>query len=95
LYNLLGHARPEEGSENYFAYALENRVGAGKPHADLLGPGILIMAGYQGQETKPLEKAMRFCQVPLDTLPAEAINATLHEYPAFVKRHGLPYTIAH
>jgi len=95
LCNQLGHACPEEGSEHYFAYALENRVGAGKPHADLLGPGILIMAGFQGQETKPLEKAMRLCQAPLDTLPAEAINATLHELPAYVRRHGLPYTIAH
>jgi len=38
---------------------------------------------------------MRLCQVPLDTFPAEAINTTLHELPAYVRRHGLPYTIAH
>jgi glycerol-1-phosphate dehydrogenase [NAD(P)+] len=95
LCNQVGHARPEEGSEHYFAYALENIVGAGKPHADLLGPGILIMAGFQGQDKKLLEKAMRFCQVPLDTILSEAINVTLHELPAYVRRHGLPYTIAH
>jgi hypothetical protein len=38
---------------------------------------------------------MRLGQVPLDTIPAEAVNVTLHELPAYVKRHGLPYTIAH
>lgn len=38
---------------------------------------------------------MRLCQVLLDTIPDEAINVTLRELPAYLRRHGLPYSIAH
>ncbi|MFQ5435295.1 MAG: hypothetical protein ACE5FD_10510 [Anaerolineae bacterium] len=37
LCNQIGHARPEEGSEHYFAYAVENVMGKGLPHGDLVG----------------------------------------------------------
>ncbi|MCX6034728.1 MAG: iron-containing alcohol dehydrogenase [Chloroflexi bacterium] len=47
LCNQIGHARPEEGSEHYFAYCAEQFTGPGWPHCDLVGPGILLMAGRQ------------------------------------------------
>jgi len=95
LTNHIGHARPEEGSEHYFAYAVENKVGHGKPHADLLGPGILLMAQLQGQNTSPLRKAMQACHVPLTGIKSEVIRQTLFELPEYCTKHNLPFGIAH
>jgi len=95
LCNQIGHARPEEGSEHYFAYAVENLAGHGLPHGDLLGPGIVRMAAYQGQDTSPLERALRHCQIPLDRLPEAMIQQTLQLLPEYVRRHNLPYALAH
>jgi glycerol-1-phosphate dehydrogenase [NAD(P)+] len=95
LCNLIGHARPEEGSEHYFAYALENLAGKGLPHGDLVGPGILHMAQRQGQDTTRLEAALRACQVPLDHVQPGMIAETLRILPDYVRNHALPYGIAH
>lgn len=95
LTNQLGHARPEEGSEHYFCYAVENLTGHGLPHADLLAPGILLMAHAQGQETIGLERAMRNAQVRLDAVSQEATEKTLRQLAAYCRKHGLPYGIAH
>jgi len=93
--NQIGHARPEEGSEHYFAYAVENEVGPGKPHADLLGPGILWMALSQGQDIIPLKKAMEATHVPLNRIPPNVMLKTLHGLPEYCYRQNLPYGIAH
>ncbi len=95
LCNLVGHSRPEEGSEHYFAYAVENEVGPGRTHAELVGPGILLMARAQGQETAALERALRACHIPLDTIPQEVVNRTLKRLPEYAAHHRLPYSIAH
>ena len=95
LTNQLGHARPEEGSEHYFAYAIENHAGHGLPHGDLLGPGILIMAQFQGQDTTLLKKAMDACHIPMKGLTVEIVKKTLSELPAYCRKHDLPFGIAH
>jgi glycerol-1-phosphate dehydrogenase [NAD(P)+] len=95
LCNQIGHARPEEGSEHYFAYCVENSMGHGLPHGDLVGPGILIAARLQGQKTERLERALKACHIPLDSIPEPIIQQTLRELPAFVARHHLAYGIAH
>lgn len=95
LCNQIGHARPEEGSEHYFAYAVENEVGHGRPHGDLVGPGIVLIAGIQEQPVEPLKQALRACHVPLAGLPPAAVRSTLEALPAYVRRHSLPYGIAH
>ncbi len=95
LCNQIGHARPEEGSEHYFAYAVENALGAGRPHGDLVGPGILLMAERQGQNLVPLRQALEACHIPLDRIPAEVVKATLRQLPGYCRRHHLPYGIAH
>lgn len=93
--NLIGHSRPEEGSEHYFAYSVENIMGKGLPHGDLVGPGILLMAEFQGQPTAPLRKALEDCRIPLDSIPRETILETLRGLPEYCTRHKLPYGIAH
>jgi len=95
LLNLVGHARPEEGSEHYFAYLVENKVGHGKPHADLVCPGILIIAALQGQEIGPLRRAIQFGNIPLDKIPLDTIIETLYELPEYSKNHQYLYGIAH
>lgn len=95
LCNQVGHARPEEGSEHYFAYCAENFTGSGWPHGDLVGPGILLMARLQGQQTRRLENALKDCHIPLDRIPAEVVQLVLQELPGYCARHDLPYGIAH
>jgi glycerol-1-phosphate dehydrogenase [NAD(P)+] len=95
LCNQIGHARPEEGSEHYFAYCAENRFGHGLPHGDLVGPGIICMAGLQEQNVAPLETAMKACSIPLDRIPGDIIHQTLLDLPGYVRKHNLPYGIAH
>lgn len=95
LCNQIGHSRPEEGSEHYFAYSVENLLGTGLTHGELVGPGILLMADFQDQETNELEAALEACHIPLDNIPADVIGATIKGLPTYVRKHDLPYGIAH
>lgn len=95
LCNLIGHARPEEGSEHYFAYSIENEIEKGLPHGDLVGPGIILMAGLQGQDLAPLKKALDACNIPLTNMPQDAIERTVLGLAEYSTRHGLAYGIAH
>lgn len=95
LCNQVGHSRPEEGSEHYFAYSVENIVGYGLPHGDLVSPGIITIARLQGQDTAPLERALRLCHIPLDRLPDQATQEMLRGLPEYVRQHNLPFGIAH
>lgn len=95
LCNLIGHSRPEEGSEHYFAYAVENVMGKGLPHGDLVSPGILLMAEKQGQDTRALRQALLACHQRLDRIPASVVDETLATLPAYCEKHGLPFGIAH
>ncbi len=95
LCNQIGHSRPEEGSEHYFAYAVEAEMGKGLPHGDLVGPGILLMAERQGQDVVPLRRALEACHIPLGSIPIRVVERTLCALPGYVRHHGLPYGIAH
>ncbi|MCE7859778.1 MAG: iron-containing alcohol dehydrogenase [Chloroflexi bacterium CFX2] len=95
LCNQVGHSRPEEGSEHYFAYAVENEMGHGLPHGDLVGPAILLIAKLQGQDTAPLEKALKACNIPLNNIPQEMIDRTLRILPVYSTKHNLSFGIAH
>jgi glycerol dehydrogenase-like iron-containing ADH family enzyme len=91
----LGHSRPQEGSEHYFAYSVENLTGPGLPHVDLLGPGILAMAAAQGQDPAPLREAMLAVGARLDRISADHVRETLAGLPTYSSRHDLPYGVAH
>ena len=95
LCNQVGHARPEEGSEHYFAYSVENLMGRGLPHGDLVGPGIMIISKFQGQASGLLEAALKACNIPLDRIPADVIQQTLKSLPGYVRKHNLAYGISH
>jgi len=95
LCNQVGHARPEEGSEHYFAYAVENEMGHGLPHGDLVGPGILLMSKLQGQDASRYESALKACHIPLDKIPRGTIDRTLKLLPKYCVRHNLSFGLAH
>lgn len=95
LCNQLGHSCPEEGSEHYFAYSVENAMGKGLPHGDLVGPGIIIMAQLQEQDPLPLVQALEACNISLNRIPNEIIHTTLLDLPDYCRRHQFPYGIAH
>ena len=53
------------------------------------------MAEFQEQDTKALEAALEACHIPLDSIPEDLIGATIQGLPAYVRKHDLPYGIAH
>jgi glycerol-1-phosphate dehydrogenase [NAD(P)+] len=95
LLNHIGHARPEEGSEHYFAYLVENKIGHGRPHAELVCPGTLVIAQLQGQDITPLKQAMLDTNLPLNTIPMDTVIETLLELPEYAKANNYPFGIAH
>jgi glycerol-1-phosphate dehydrogenase [NAD(P)+] len=95
LCNQIGHSRPEEGSEHYFAYAAEYEIGHGFPHGDLVGPGIMIMAQEQGQDINPIRKALMECHIPMNSIHPSTTRRILQMLPDYCTRHRLPFGIAH
>nr|PZN59108.1 MAG: 3-dehydroquinate synthase [Chloroflexota bacterium] len=95
LTNQLGHNRPQEGSEQFFAYAVERRAGGGRPvpYADLVEPGILISAALHGQDIAPIRATLASAGIRLGQIKPDDIVATIHELPDYVRRHNLPYSI--
>ncbi len=97
LTNQLGHNRPQEGSEQYFAYAIEPRVarGRGVPYADLVGPGILISAALHNQDIDAIRNTMTSAGIRLGQLKPDDVITTLEMLPHYVNQHDLPYSILH
>ncbi|MBZ0278642.1 MAG: iron-containing alcohol dehydrogenase [Anaerolineae bacterium] len=95
LTNQLGHNRPQEGSEQYFAYAIEGRVARarGVPYADLVGPGILISAALHGQDILPIRDTIVSAGIRLGQLKPDDIVETIRMLPAYVRKHNLPFSI--
>lgn len=97
LTNQLGHNRPQEGSEQYFAYAIESKAarGTGIPYADLVGPGILIAAALHKQNIAPIRDTLLAAGVRLGQLRRDDVVDTLRALPDYVHKHNLPYSILH
>lgn len=95
LTNQLGHNRPQEGSEQFFAYAIEPRTASGRgvPYADLVGPGILIAAALHGQDIAPIRDTIASAGVRLGQLKPDDIMDTVMHLPKYVVEHDLPYSI--
>jgi glycerol-1-phosphate dehydrogenase [NAD(P)+] len=97
LTNQLGHNRPQEGSEQYFAYAIEPKVarGQGVPYADLVGPGILIAAALHKQDIAPIRQTLSSAGIRLGQIKPDDIIETVQALPDYVREHDLPYSIIH
>lgn len=97
LTNQIGHNRPQEGSEQYFAYAIEPLAsrGSGVPYADLVGPGILIAAALHKQDISRIRGTLQSAGVRLGQLRRDDIVETVKKLPQYVKDHNLPYSILH
>jgi len=100
LTNQLGHNRPQEGSEQYFAYAIEPLVArttglSAIPYADLIGPGIMIAAALHGQDINAIRATLNSAGIRLDQLKEDDIKETLYHLPQYVNIHGLPHSILH
>lgn len=95
LTNQLGHNRPQEGSEQYFAYAIEGKTASGRgvPYADLVGPGILIAASLHGQDIEPIRRTIQSAGIRLGQLKPDDIIDTIEMLPQYVVEHDLPYSI--
>jgi glycerol-1-phosphate dehydrogenase [NAD(P)+] len=95
LCNQLSHTRLKEGTEHYFAYAVENYIEDDLSYSDFISTGILVAAGLQDQDPTDLESALRLCNVPLDRISGKTIDKTLRELPSYCRKHGLAYGVAH
>jgi glycerol-1-phosphate dehydrogenase [NAD(P)+] len=93
----VGHSGPEEGSEHYFAYAAEALTGRTFIHGELVGLGVVLMAGFQGEHGPRaaafLDRsgvAWRPSQLGIETHTLETILVGL---PRFVRETGLPWSV--
>jgi glycerol-1-phosphate dehydrogenase [NAD(P)+] len=95
LTNQIGHNRPQEGSEQFFAYAIESKASRGRPlpYADRVGPGILIAAALHGQDIEPIRSTLQSAGIRLGQLRPDDIMDTIKILPEYVRKHDLPYSI--
>ena len=101
---LCGHSRVEEGSEHYFAYAIENHLtstskttkGETFLHGELVGLGILLMAALQSQPWTQYRHALECLQINYrpSAVSRDAIAETLINLSDYIAAHQLPYTVA-
>jgi glycerol-1-phosphate dehydrogenase [NAD(P)+] len=94
LANQLGHARQQEGTEHYLAFALQ-KLGVHASHAECLGPGILLTSALHSQDPSALRDALEKAGVRLDQLRPADIQVALNDLQGFVLANDLPYCIAH
>lgn len=95
LTNQMGHNRPQEGSEQFFAYALEQKVAQGRPipYAELVAPGLLVSAALHGQDVAPIRSTLEAAGLRIDRFSGDDLADTLKILPEYVRKHDLPYSI--
>lgn len=95
LTNQMGHNRPQEGSEQFFAYAVEAKEKPVRPYpyADIVAPGILIAAAMHNQDVNPIRDTLISAGIRLDQIEADVVEDTVKTLPQYVIKHNLPYSI--
>lgn len=94
-----GSARPEEGSEHFFVYTLENHLPSQRKflHGELVGLGICLMSQWQGQDVERITRLMDRAGLawrPRDIgVPDKAIECALEELPERAREFGYPFSI--
>jgi glycerol-1-phosphate dehydrogenase [NAD(P)+] len=93
----VGHSRPEEGSEHFFAYNVEHRTGRSFVHGELVCLGILLMARLQQNAPERVARVLRAVDVryqPRDLgLTRDEVEGALRTLPAYVADEGLPWSV--
>jgi glycerol-1-phosphate dehydrogenase [NAD(P)+] len=93
-----GHSGPEEGSEHYLAYRIEEVTGRSFVHGELVGLGTVLMAELQGDDPARPVRILDACGVAWRPEQQHLDRATLLEaltgLPGFVRAHDLPWSIA-
>ncbi len=93
-----GHARFEEGSEHFFAYAFEFVNGHTIMHGELGSLGVLLLSTLQGNRPAYAREIVQ--RAGVRHRPEELgitwpeVDAALEALPSFVVREGLWYSIA-
>ncbi len=94
---IYGNSRPEEGSEHYFTYLMENIMKRHFLHGEMVALGILIMSYFQGQDYEYMKNLMDY--IGLNYLGTgatkEEITKAIIELPNYVKEKNLRYSYAH
>jgi glycerol dehydrogenase-like iron-containing ADH family enzyme len=94
----LGHARFEEGSEHFLAYAFEAVTGRTIMHGELVTLGVLVMSALQGNDPERPRRITDLAgtRTGLDELVVgwEEVEATLCRLPTFVEEQHLWYSVA-
>ena len=94
----LGHARFEEGSEHFFAYAFEEVTGRTIMHGELVTLGVLIMSTLQQNDPERPRRITDAAQMrtglPELGVTWSEIEATLRRLPSFVDEQKLWHSIA-
>ncbi len=95
----LGHARFEEGSEHFLAYAFEHVTGRTIMHGELVTLGVLVMSTLQDNDpARPRRIAdAAGTRTRLDELGVgwDEVAAALRQLPGFVREQGLWWSVAH
>ena len=94
----LTHARFEEGSEHFFAYAFEEVTGRTIMHGELVALGVLIMSALQGNDpgrARAIVDASRM-RADLASLGVtwDEVSASLRRLPSFVVEQRLWFSYA-
>ncbi len=93
----VGHSRPEEGSEHFFAYNVEHRTGRGFVHGELVCLGVLLMSRLQENQPERIKRILEATRVrfqPRDLgLSLAEVEAALLTLLAYVEAEGLPYSV--
>ena len=93
----VGHSRPEEGSEHFFAYHLEHLTRRDFVHGEIVCLGALLMARLQRHRPERVENILaatgvRYQPQELGITRAE-LEQTLTSLPAYVRSEGLFHSI--
>jgi len=92
-----GHSGPEEGSEHYFGYLLEQVTGRSFVHGELIGLGTVLMATLQGNDPDRARRILDACRVDWSPTALGVERAALREalvgLRAFVRAQHLPHSV--
>lgn len=92
-----GHSGPEEGSEHYFAYAVEAATGRSFVHGELVALGTVLMSHLQDGSGARTAAFLDRCGVEWRPgqlgLDREVLVEVMAGLPRFVSEAGLPYSV--